>query len=261
MEPRENCSRTGIDRRTRAPPAGSPHSAPQTDNRSASLESALPARHGRMRMVPLRRMAFLFTAALLAADFAPAAAHAYGGLAHEYLSEEASKVFPFPALSAHLDWVKAEDEDHEDHIYGHSTVVTCTHFWDADDSDLHHTYYVALEGYCANAYMKADELFDGLFEYWQAGDWQNVYEYIGHITHLIADMTVPAHAHVDYHPSFDSYDDGWSNIHYDRVTADDATADGGRSCPRTKPSSTSWITLGTATTWARTPPPRPSSST
>lgn len=24
------------------------------------------------------------------------------------------------------------------------------------------------DSYCANAYMKADELFDGLFEYWQA---------------------------------------------------------------------------------------------
>ena len=105
------------------------------------------AHHGRMFSVPL--------AALIALTFAPTAAHAYGGLTHEYLATEAAKVFSFPALDAHLASVNAEDEDSVDHIYGH-WIATATHFWDADDSDLHHTYYVATVGYCANAYMKAD---------------------------------------------------------------------------------------------------------
>jgi hypothetical protein len=185
-----------------------------------------------MNMAFAKRLVFLISAVLLALGFAPTSVHAYGGVVHEYLGTEASKVFPFPALEAHIDWVNAEDEDHVDHIFNHTVIPTCTHFWLADETDLHATYYIPFEdSYCANAYMKADELFDGLFEYWQAQDWQNVYEYLGHVAHLIADMTVPAHAHKDLHPEFDSYDDGWTQAHYDTVTANDALADGGAIVP------------------------------
>jgi hypothetical protein len=151
-------------------------------------------------------------AALVLVLAAPLKGGAYNRPAHEYFADEAAQIFHFPSLDVRLGTIKAgaNHEDVEDHVWGHSTVVTCTHFWDADDPDLHHTYYVSLEGYCGNAYMKADELFDQLFAAAAVHDADTVYERLGHIAHLIADMTVPAHAHVDYHPFFDSYDDGWS---------------------------------------------------
>lgn len=148
----------------------------------------------------------------------PSGVQAYGRAAHEHFADQAEKVFTFPALNLRLATVigGANHEDGKDHVWDHGGegeadwYLTCTHFWDADDPDLHHNYYFAGHGYCGNAYMKADELFDQLFAAYAVRDLDTAYERLGHIAHLIADMTVPAHAHVDYHTSFDSYDDGWA---------------------------------------------------
>lgn len=174
---------------------------------------------------------------------APSGVQAYGRPAHEYFAQEASELFHFPALEAHLPSILggASHEDEKDHVWDHGGegeagwYVTCTHFWDADDSDLHHNYYFAGHGYCGNAYMKADDLFDQLFEAYAVRDLHTAYERLGHVAHLIADMTVPAHAHVDYHTSFDSYDDGWAGWtaegthppNYTQFHHGQAAADGG----------------------------------
>lgn len=196
-------------------------------------------------MAPRPSLVSLSVAILISWIAVPATVCGYGGLTHEYLDEEAAKVFDFPALTdpvlGHLPTVKAESEDHEDHVYGHDTIPTCSHFWDADNSDLHET---SIDG-CANAYMKADELFDQLFQFmWEydadpighASSLTDAYDRLGHVTHLIADMTVPAHAHRDPHSSFDSYDDGWSGwrgenedqpANHELFTFGMANADGG----------------------------------
>jgi len=146
-------------------------------------------------------------------------AHALGRGGHAYMAQEAAVLVDvdygaFPALETHIEWVAehgARHEDEYDHIWdgNNGAFVTCTHFWDADDADLHQNYYFATHGWCGNAYMKSNELLDALFASYFSQDWYQFWEYLGHIAHLIGDMTVPAHAHVDYHMSFDSYDDGW----------------------------------------------------
>jgi hypothetical protein len=159
------------------------------------------------------------------------------------MSREAALLFKidhgiFPALEANIDFVDegARHEDQKDHIWDHGGFyVTCTHFWDADSSDLSENYDFVGGVTCANAFMKSNELLDDLFEGYLANNWYQVWERLGHIAHLIGDMTVPAHAHVDYHVSFDSYDDGWigwddngaSPQNYRQFTAYDAYDEGG----------------------------------
>jgi hypothetical protein len=75
--------------------------------------------------------------------------------------------------------------------------------------------------------MKANELFDQLFFAYALRDMNSVYDRLGHIAHLLADMTVPAHAHIDYHATFDSYDDCWSQHAAGWYTFADAGAAGG----------------------------------
>lgn len=46
-------------------------------------------------------------------------------------------------------------------------------------------------------------------DYWNKGDKPNAYDQLGHVIHLISDMTVPAHVHWDLHPIYDTYEMGY----------------------------------------------------
>jgi hypothetical protein len=108
----------------------------------------------------------------------------------------------------------AWDEDHRDLVYGYwSKLVTLTHFWDADESD-DQTNWWPLNIH--NAYQKAvafwrgrwgeDRTVEDIVDLYGENK-AKAYKQLGHIAHLLADMGVPAHAHVDPHlPTFGPFD-------------------------------------------------------
>ncbi len=181
------------------------------------------------------RVLFLPAVLVLAVGIMPQGAAAYGRGIHTYIAREAAALYEdnvgiFPALQANLDVIAehgAKHEDETDHIWDNGGYfVTCTHFWEADNPNLSENNWV-VERNCGNAYMKANELFDASFESYFANDYYQWWEYLGHIVHLIGDMTVPAHAHVDLHVSFDSYDDCAAGELYPSFTAAEANSAGG----------------------------------
>jgi hypothetical protein len=129
------------------------------------------------------------------------------------------------------------NEDHYNHnIYcsnygascrnGNNTFGECTvnHFWSADGGVND---FVTLDGVIGeqyNAFQKASGmglsscstgLWQWALEAYQLGDTESAYHYLGHMAHLIGDMSVPAHVHEDAHPTADCYEDkinnfGWS---------------------------------------------------
>ena len=106
----------------------------------------------------------------------------------------------------------AGDEDVRDHVYGHEDAgllkdafITITHFWDADRGpDDRVEIAGGLLDY-PNAWQKAKSLWAMALGHYAEGNKQRAYEYVGHVAHLIGDMTVPTHAHDDTH--VDLHDD------------------------------------------------------
>lgn len=173
----------------------------------------------------------LAVASLLVASLSvtPVPARALGRDLHKCIANSAHNAWSFPRLDVKIDTVKqgARHEDEEDHIWDHYCVgiicyTTCTHFWEPDGPlDATTMYDSNSATYCGNAWMKANELLDAsIATYFMARDpqWEPIKDYLddvawellGHITHLIGDMSVPAHVHVDLHPTNDSYDDIWA---------------------------------------------------
>jgi hypothetical protein len=172
---------------------------------------------------------------VLALAIMPSVVNAYEPGMHPYIAEEAkmmyeSEVGEFPALDRDFNLVKegSMHEDEVDHIWGHEGLyVTCSHFWDPDIANLSENNDFAGTP-VGNAYMKANELLDGAFEFHTAQDYVNWWEYFGHITHLIGDMTVPAHTHIDSH-DFESFEKCWilNNDKFREFTHTDAEIAGG----------------------------------
>jgi hypothetical protein len=145
--------------------------------------------------------------------FMPERAEAYGGSCHDYLASHAAPIFSFPELDIFMPSVidGANHEDEFDHIYDTSGVwKTIPHFWKADEGDDQLNQWGAY--YYENAWMKAQLLLgEALTEYQlyrESGAFDNIlwaYHYLGHVSHLVQDMGVPAHAHYDEHAD-DSYE-------------------------------------------------------
>ncbi|MGZ4913100.1 MAG: hypothetical protein ACXVI3_05975, partial [Halobacteriota archaeon] len=112
-------------------------------------------------------------------------------------------------LERYKDQIKAGafDEDITDHVYGLTYPnQTVNHFWDADAGP--NTPVDMDAGIWPNAWQKAKILWNYAVSEYQNGNEDQAYQYLGHVAHLLADMSVPAHAHEDPHTSFsDSYED------------------------------------------------------
>ncbi|MCA1671183.1 MAG: hypothetical protein LC799_02890, partial [Actinobacteria bacterium] len=103
-------------------------------------------------------------------------------------------------------WAGAGHEDTFDHVYGHEmdgvlkeAWVTITHFWDADRGENDRVEYAGGLLDYPNAWQKAKSLWSLSLGAYADGRKSTAYEYLGHIAHLIGDMTVPTHAHDDTH--------------------------------------------------------------
>jgi hypothetical protein len=136
----------------------------------------------------------------------------------------------------------ATSEDDVDHIYDlGATNRTCTHFWDVDGTHGHGPGGPYDQNKClwpngaydcyANAFVKGITLYNMAVQNYKAGEPYQAYEYLGHVAHLLADASVPGHAHEDYWPNHDDYE-SWIADHYfdvsgGRWTSAHASAAGG----------------------------------
>jgi len=104
----------------------------------------------------------------------------------------------------------AYNEDEIDHVWNHEGwCVSGTHFWDPDlGSDWP---FISVFCNTPNAWQKARVLWGMALGQYHLGNKASAYEYLGHIVHLVGDLTVPAHAHSDSHVYPDEYDDNYSN--------------------------------------------------
>ena len=160
----------------------------------------------------------------------PASVGAYFDRPHEHFIREAVKLYSYPELIEYLETVVygSIDEDDVDHIYDNE-IITGTHFWNADDNDNYVISHLSdLDIHYNNAFQKAGELLNrALIEYAINNNKYQAYEYLGHVVHLIADMTVPAHAHVDSHILDDAYEDWLDDMDSYPWNASHAIAAGG----------------------------------
>jgi hypothetical protein len=174
---------------------------------------------------PTRHVPVLLIVAILIAAL-PSMVAAYSGTCHKKITDEAHNIFCYPELEEYLETVGegAKCEDNIDHIYNSENVCghTVRHFWDADDSDNFQQNNCLGFDY-NNAWVKGRRLVDRACQlYWSYvntenySDLDSAYHYLGHACHLIGDMGVPAHVHIDYHPNDplddDCYED-WMGQH------------------------------------------------
>jgi hypothetical protein len=159
---------------------------------------------------------------------------------HEWMSEHALQLLaPGAEAANHFLRLKAGagHEDEYDHIYGYPdhallgmAIPTMPHFWDADHGDHKASTYGDFEGpvdvidtsfiVTENALEKARNFWPLALGSYSRGDEAKAYEYLGHIAHLLGDMSVPTHAHGDAHVDFfgdsDPYEEWMSNSTDDR---------------------------------------------
>lgn len=132
---------------------------------------------------------------------------------HEYTAATATGIFSTPEIMEYLQVIEigAGHEDLLDHIYDRSgACVTITHFWDPDigtDTKVHKAWSVFCEEW--SAWVKVRQLWGMALGEYYSGDKISAYEYLGHVAHLVGDMTVPAHVHEDSHVYPDEYDDNY----------------------------------------------------
>jgi hypothetical protein len=163
----------------------------------------------------------LLIAALVFSLAAPMYAEAYVCPVHKQIVDYAWDLWADQPwmweIGAHLGRIEggactdSHAEDYVDHVWDHygtdGECITITHFWDPDNGldDLMED--VAL---CPgeNAAWKAMIMWGMALGEYHSGDKAEAYHYLGHIAHLLGDMSVPAHAHKDSHAIIpDSYDD------------------------------------------------------
>lgn len=103
----------------------------------------------------------------------------------------------------------AGDEDVRDHVFGHEDAgllkdafITITHFWDADRGPDDRVDIAGGIVDYPNAWQKAKSLWSMALGHYAEGNKARAYELVGHVAHLVGDMTVPTHAHDDTHVDF-----------------------------------------------------------
>jgi hypothetical protein len=171
-------------------------------------------------------------------------ASGYGGEVHQsmtklFVGEEFKTKYPNSEPLQYIDTIAygAWEEDEVDFVFGYAgPYKTIPHFWDADGgpSDPVTLKWAGLEPW-PNAWQKISYMNIGDYEpispyglwdqallYYRSGNKVQAYSLLGHIAHLIEDMSVPAHVHEDFHDS-DIYEDAlnttwtWAWAHVNRT--------------------------------------------
>lgn len=121
---------------------------------------------------------------------------------HEYIVDQAAAIAGNIAITSAINTIRegARHEDVFDHITDRDWLyVTQTHFWDADKSDDDLVDMIEVTYDVINSWQKAKIFWGMALGEYMSGDYGAAYEYLGHIAHLLADQSVPAHAHEDVH--------------------------------------------------------------
>jgi|GEM_PF-1316086 len=209
-----------------------PRLRPRAPERSATPPPSRPMRTGFQTLL-------LMLALLGASLVTPDQAGAYEARAHEFITYKAAELLP--ATAPARAWLPsiglgAYNEDtgscagpcgpDEDHVFCYplgDIYCTLPHFWSPDGGIANPTYYGG--EYWPNAWIKAsgyNVLHYDVCGSWEQGLWPQAvyyaainqpwvgYERLGHICHLLQDMSVPAHVHEDKHPGAENYEDGVS---------------------------------------------------
>jgi hypothetical protein len=133
-----------------------------------------------------------------------------GACVHEYMADQALQVIPEAdrgEIDDFMTQIKAgiTHEDEHDHTYGlaQSSLVTATHFWDADLGDESPAnnadeYFL---GEFPNSWQEMRALWLRALGHYHDGNKAEAYHYLGHVIHHLEDNTVPAHVHDDPHPN------------------------------------------------------------
>ena len=168
-------------------------------------------------------LSLLLAASIILAG--PQSALAYGtdgsdpGAVHEGLVGYAMNVYqgtnPNTEMNDYLGTIQhgAWHEDQidlvDDVIWGAELFcLTQTHFWDGDKGRYDLVNNVAACGFeVRNSWQKAEILWGMALGEYRSGDKAEAYEYLGHVAHLLADQSVPAHAHEDAHSEGDIYEE------------------------------------------------------
>jgi len=158
-----------------------------------------------------------------AAVFQPTPAVAYdvcdddNSCVHEYIADQALTLYTNPEIDAYYADLRdgVEHDDLKDHIYGLSfafgALVTITHFWDADAGPDDPVENVV--GSFPNAWQKVRSLWLLALGAYARGDKPRAYHFLGHVGHLLGDMTLPTHVHDDMHfPDDDAFEDWMSDV-------------------------------------------------
>jgi len=131
---------------------------------------------------------------------------------HQYVNLTALQLYNYDELSHHLTDLTngARHEDLKDHIFDRYGVggffITISHFWDADNGPGDQVDMVVVGEDSPNAWQKAEILWGIALGEYAKGDKVKAFEALGHVSHLLADMSVPAHIHEDSHAT-DLYED------------------------------------------------------
>ena len=174
---------------------------------------------GFLRMIPIFTLVIAITLAGTQGVFAYTVEDD-GEPVHEYIAEQALAIYAVTHPDSELElWfpgvikIGAGNEDLKDHVYDRSgACTTYNHFWDVDKGigDPVDSSAFCADG--ANAWQKACSLWAMAVGEYNSGDKEAGYEYLGHVVHLLADMSLPAHAHEDIHyPDDDCYED-WMTV-------------------------------------------------
>jgi hypothetical protein len=165
---------------------------------------------------------------------------------HEYIAEQALVLYASSHPNSEIElWfpgaikVGAGNEDLKDHVYDRSgAYTTMTHFWNADGgpNDVVDTNVLTNS---ENSWQKAEILWGMAVGEYRSGDKLAAYEYLGHVSHLLADQSVPAHVHEDMHyPDDDCYED-WMTLSNAKLS-DDEKADLLSKGPVVIPDNSAW---------------------
>lgn len=131
---------------------------------------------------------------------------------HQDMDLAAQQVYSFAELDTYMADVRygARHEDLKDHIddrYGiFGLFLTINHFWEADNGPDDPVDMVVVGDNGRNAWQKAQDLWAIALGQYARGDKPKAYEALGHVSHLLGDMGVPAHIHEDSHAT-DVYED------------------------------------------------------
>lgn len=128
---------------------------------------------------------------------------------HQFVDLYAHDIYTYDELTAHLSYVLdgARHEDLKDHIFDRTELfTTISHFWDADKGPADQVDMVVVGDNSPNAWQKAQILWGIALGEYAKGDKPKAFEALGHVSHLLADMSVPAHVHEDSHAT-DLYED------------------------------------------------------